>query len=292
MTTVRGKAMIEAAARATGRRRRGAAVTCWIAFLAFWAAAGHAASTSDSPLDLRYRFSWAGVPIAEFGLRHVTSATAYQTELTIETTGLADQLFTYRGLARATGAYQSPDGLAPSRFRSAYESSRKSRKILIRFDRATGDVTGLEITKRGEPDRTKVPPALQKGVIDPLTALMQLRHELAADAGAGTYAAAVFDGRRRFDLAAIRRGRERVEIGGRALTVIKVEVALEWIAGSNADDLEAAEADDRTLRLELLLSDDERRLPVRLRTMDSLFTAQAEILPECLGPAGCPPVSG
>jgi hypothetical protein len=46
------------------------------------------------------------------------------------------------------------------------------------------------------------------------------------------------------------------------------------------------------MRLKLLLSDDERLIPLQLSTMDSLFTATAEIMPECLEPGGCPPVSG
>ena len=40
------------------------------------------------------------------------------------------------------------------------------------------------------------------------------------------------------------------------------------------------------------LSDDERLIPLRLSTMDSVLTATAEIMPECLGPTGCPPISG
>jgi hypothetical protein len=249
---------------------------------------------SDEPLDLRYRFSWAGVPIAMFELRHVIHAPIYQTELAIETTGLADQLFGYRSLSRATGSYQGPERFSTSRFRTAYTSNRKSRRILIRFDPDTGDVVDLELTRSGEPGQSKVPQALQKGVIDPLTALIQLRHQVAAAtaAGADGYTAAVFDGRRRFDLRATVAGRDQVEIAGRLRPVIKVEIGLRWIAGSNQDDMEPATADENQFRLELLLSDDDRRLPLRLRTLDSLFTAQAEIVPECLGPQGCEAVSG
>jgi Protein of unknown function (DUF3108) len=278
----------------TGSRRRGAVCGGLIALLVVWAAAARSTPTSDEALELRYRFSWAGVPIAVFGLRHSADAKIYQTELAIETTGLADQLFTYRALALATGVFEQPDGLTASRFRSAYTSHKKSRRIVIRFDPNTGDVLHLDITKRGEPDRSKVPASLQKGVTDPLTALMKLRHRLPdmPNVGTGPYTDAIFDGRRRFDLEARVLGRGREEIGGRSLPVIRVEVGLKWLAGSNADDLEAAEAGDDRLRLELLLSDDERRLPLRLRTLDSLFTAQAEVMPECLGPQGCPAVSG
>jgi hypothetical protein len=56
--------------------------------------------------------------------------------------------------------------------------------------------------------------------------------------------------------------------------------------------MDEAEAGENRLRLKLLLSDDERLIPLQLSTLDSLLTATAEILPECLGPAGCPPLSG
>jgi hypothetical protein len=74
--------------------------------------------------------------------------------------------------------------------------------------------------------------------------------------------------------------------------VIEMRLGLALIAGANQDDLDKAEAGDNQLRLKLLLSDDERVIPLQLSTMDSLFTATAEIIPECLGPGGCPPVSG
>ena len=74
--------------------------------------------------------------------------------------------------------------------------------------------------------------------------------------------------------------------------VIRAEIRLKWIAGSNQDDMEPAQVGEDTFRLELLLSDDERRLPLRLMTLDFVFTAKIEIMPECLGPQGCQTVSG
>jgi Protein of unknown function (DUF3108) len=276
---------------AVGRRRGGfAALLALLLLLSLPAPPARAGA--DEPLDLRYRFSWAGVPIAAFGLRHLTDAVIYQTELEMHTTGLADQLFGYRSLSRATGAYEAPDRFSASRFRSAYTSHRKSRRILIRFDPDSGDVVELEMTRNGEPEPSKVPEALQKGVMDPLTALMQIRQRLAAPAGRDGYSAALFDGRRRFDLRAELVGRDRVEIAGRTRSVIRIEIRLRWVAGSNQDEMEPAQAGDDTFRLEFLLSDDERLIPLRLMTLDSLFTAKVEILPECLGPQGCQTASG
>ena len=266
---------------------------CLPALLLLYAlSAGQAAAGFDQPVELRYRFTWAGVPIAELGLRHAADNTLYQTEVSIRTTGLADQLLGYRGSSHATGRYEEPEGFSASRFRSSSRSYSKSRRILVRFDRDTGDVIELQLTRNGEPDRSKVPEALQKGVVDPVTAVLQMRHLLAASGNLDGYEAAVFDGRRRFDAEARVTGRHHAEIAGRNWPVIDVEIGLTWIAGANADDIDDAESGENRLRLKLLLSDDERLIPLRLSTMDSLLTATAEIMPECLTPAGCALVSG
>lgn len=263
-----------------------------VGLLLYALSVGHAAAGFDEPVELRYRFTWAGLPFAELGLRHATNRTVYQTEVAIRTIGLADQLVGFRGSSYATGLYEEPDGFSSSRFRSDSRSYKKSRRILVRFNRETGDVIELELTRSGEPDRSKVPETLQKGVMDPLTAVLQMRHRLATAGHLEGYRAAVFDGRRRFDAEAEVVGRRRADIAGRTWPVIELEVNLTWIAGANADDIDKAEAGENHLRLKLLLSDDERLIPLQLSTMDSLLTATAEIVPECLGPAGCTLVSG
>jgi Protein of unknown function (DUF3108) len=263
-----------------------------VGLLLFALSAGPAAAGFDQPVELRYRFTWAGVPIAELGLRHAADSTVYQTEVAIRTIGLADQLVGFRGSSHATGRYQEPDGFTASRFRSTSRSYSKSRRIMVRFDRETGDVIELELTRRGKPDRSKVPEALQKGVVDPVTAILQMRHRLAMSGDLESYKAAVFDGRRRFDAEARVTGRHQAEIAGVRLPAIELEIDLTWIAGANADDIDDAEAGDNRLRLKLLLSDDKRLVPLRLSTMDSLLTATAEIMPECLTPAGCALASG
>jgi hypothetical protein len=254
--------------------------------------AGQARGSFDEPVELRYRFTWAGLPFAELGLRHATNSTVYQTEIAIRTIGLADQVVGFRASSHATGRYEEPDGFSASRFRSASSTPRKSRRIMVRYDRGTGDVVELELTRNGDPDRSKVPETLQKGVTDPLTAVLQMRHQLATAGRLDGFKAAVFDGRRRFDADAELIGRHRAEIAGRIWPVIELEINLTWLAGANSDDIDKAEAGENRLRLKMLLSDDERLLPLRLSTMDSLLTATAEIVPECLAPAGCTLVSG
>ena len=263
-----------------------------VGLLAYVLATGPATADFDEPVELRYRFTWAGLPFAELGLRHATNTTVYQTEIAIRTIGLADQVVGFRASSHATGLYEEPDGFSASRYRSASSTYRKSRRILVRFDRETGDVIELDLTRSGQPDRSKVPADLQKGVMDPLTAVLQMRHQLATAGDLDGYRAAVFDGRRRFDAEAKVMGRHRAEIAGRTWPVVQLEINLTWLAGANSDDIDKAEAGDNRLRLKLLLSDDERLIPLRLSTMDSLITATAEIVAECLAPAGCTLVSG
>jgi Protein of unknown function (DUF3108) len=190
-----------------------------VGFLAYVLATGPATADFDEPVELRYRFTWAGLPFAELGLRHATNTTVYQTEIAIRTIGLADQVVGFRASSHATGLYEEPDGFSASRYRSASSTYRKSRRILVRFDRETGDVIELDLTRSGQPDRSKVPAALQKGVMDPLTAVLQMRHQLATAGDLDGYRAAVFDGRRRFDAEAKVMGRHRAQpnlAGGRA----------------------------------------------------------------------------
>lgn len=237
-------------------------------------------------LDLRYTVSWAGFEIASLALRHDVQPERYRSVLTIATVGLLETLLRYRAEAVAQGGRRASGELVPTLYRSAYQSRRKSRRVHVAFDPASGDVVSLEITKRGRPDRTKVPRRLQTGVIDPLTAVLQVR-ELIAGGAKGPFRAQVFDGRRRFDLEARIEGRDRVRIAGREWSALRIGLELAFLAGSNTDDLEDAAADNDQVALELLLSDDPRLLPLRLQTRDAAFAGRIELQRDCATEAGC-----
>lgn len=275
---------------ATGRIGRPAV---WLALMVVLGAAPLGASGGE-PLALRYQMSWAGLAIAALHLQHEADDHSYRAALEVETTGLADKLLQYRARSRATGMQNGTEQLIPARFESAYESRSKDRTILVRFDPDTSDVTELALTKRGEPDRSKVPAALQKGVIDPLSAFFQVRRRIAGgQPGAmDDFTAAVFDGRRRFELEARLVGRERIEVAGRSWTALKVALSLTWIAGSNRDDLGGATSDQDTLRLELFLSDDERLIPLQMHTIGSVLGTKIELLPCGVERTNCPALSG
>jgi hypothetical protein len=144
---------------------------------------------------------------------------------------------------------------------------------------------GLEITKRGKPDSTKVPEELRKNVTDPLTALFQLRDHVAAAGAHEPFKAGVFDGRRRYELEARVAGHERAWVAGSNRQVVRVKMTLTLLAGSDLDDV--VDGDDRSLALELLLSDDQRLLPLRMELLDTTPAASIELLQDCSGSAGC-----
>jgi hypothetical protein len=246
--------------------------------------AGPLQAEDDEPLSLRYGVYWAGFQIATLALDHRVGASHYRSELLVKTVGLVEKLAHYRSKTLAIGRLGADESLAPISFSSEDSSRKKDRRSIVRFDRASGDVVDLKITKRGKPDRSKVPEALRKNVIDPLTAFFQLRDYVAAPGAGAPFTAAIFDGRRRYDLEAVVTGHDRVWVAGRKRRAVRVGVTLTLLAGSDLDDVELH---DDQLALELVLSDDERLLPLQMRLLDSSLGARIELLQDCSGEAGC-----
>ena len=100
-------------------------------------------------------------------------------------------------------------------------------------------------------------------------------------------AAQIFDGRRRYDVEATWRGRERVSIAGRSWPALRLEARLVAVAGFEDDDLHYAAAGEDDLVLEVLLSDDKRLLPLRVKTLNAAITGLAQLLEDCSAEPGC-----
>jgi len=241
----------------------------------------------EAPLNLRYGLYWAGFQIATLTLEHEIQSTRYRSQLLIESVGLVEKLVHYRAKTLATGRLGDGASLLPVTYRSEYRSRKKDRRSIVKFDPASGDVLELEITKRGKPDDSKVPEALRKNVIDPLTAFLRLREHIATSGKGEAFAAQIFDGRRRYALAAEVVGRDRARIAGRQHRVVRLALTLEFLAGANADDMEKVAVDDHRIEAELLLSDDQRLLPLRLSLLDTVIAGRIELLQDCSGEAGC-----
>jgi hypothetical protein len=255
--------------------------------VAFVLTAAAVRADQDAPLNLRYGLYWAGFQIATLTLEHEIQSTRYRSQLLIESVGLVEKLVHYRARTLATGRLGDGDSLLPVTYRSEYRSRKKDRRSIVKFDPASGDVLELEITKRGKPDDSKVPEALRKNVIDPLTAFLRIRDHVATAAKGEVFTAQIFDGRRRYDLAAEVVGRDRAWIAGRDQRAVRLALTLKFLAGSNVDDLEEVAADDDRVEAELMLSDDQRLLPLRLSILNTVIAGRIELLQDCSGEAGC-----
>jgi hypothetical protein len=241
----------------------------------------------DAPLNLRYGLYWAGFQIATLTLEHEIQPTRYRSQLLIKSVGLVEKLVHYRAKTLATGSLGDGDSLLPVTYRSEYRSRKKDRRSVVKFDPASGDVVELENTKRGKPDDSKVPEALRRNVIDPLTAFLRIRDHIATAGQDEAFTAQIFDGRRRYVLAAEVVGRDHAWVAGRQQRVVRLALTLEFLAGSNADDMEKVAVDDDRIEAELLLSDDQRLLPLRLSLLDTVIAGSIELLQDCSGEAGC-----
>jgi hypothetical protein len=269
-------------------RRLARATTVLIgALIACALSAGSVRADANRPLDLRYAVYWAGFRIATLTLEHEVRSTRYRSQLLIETVGLVEKLVHYRARTSASGRLGEGDSLLPVTYSSEYRSRKKDRRSVVKFDPRSGDVLDLEITKRGKPDDSKVPEELRRNVTDPLTAFFQIRDHVATADKGHAFAAQIFDGRRRYDVEARMVGRDRAWIAGRQQRVIKLLLSLEFLAGANADDLEEVAVEDDRVEAELLLSADERLLPLSLRILDRPLAGRIELLQDCSSEAGC-----
>jgi hypothetical protein len=82
-------------------------------------------------------------------------------------------------------------------------------------------------------------------------------------------------------------GHDRTHVAGRDRRVVRVGLTLTFVAGSDLDEAQAATAGDDRFELELLLSDDDRLLPLQMHTRNSSVTSTIELLQDCSGEAGC-----
>ena len=145
----------------------------------------------------------------------------------------------------------------------------------------------LEITKRGKPDDSDVPEELRKNVTDPLTAFFHCATTSRPRTTVTLLPAQIFDGRRRYDVEARMVRRDRAWIAGRQQRVIKLALTLEFIAGADTEDLEEVAVEDDQVEAELLLSADERLLPLRMRILNRPLGGSIELLQDCSSEAGC-----
>lgn len=136
----------------------------------------------------------------------------YRIESRLSLTGVAGWLSQGRQSNRVEGVWAG-DQAWPIRFTGDGFWRGEARRVEIGY--REGHPALLRLSPAEEPDRESVPPGLRHNTVDSLTALAQLTRNLART-GRCEGQVAIFDGRRRADLAARTLGRDRLAPWGGA----------------------------------------------------------------------------
>ncbi len=214
------------------------------------------------------------------------------TRLKLKSKGMVKMMTGYKASSEATSALPRAAWPMPVSYVSAYETNKHDRRIAISYSPEDGEISGLNEWKRGKPRRSKIPEALRQATVDPLTAILHMRHwilALRADpAMSKVQTFEIFDGRRRYRLSASIIERDKVRFGGERRAAYRVKVILEPLAGFRKNDMLAnwsSEGGDRWI--ELLITDDDNPLPLSLRTKGGSLETSIVLEHACGEPGEC-----
>jgi Protein of unknown function (DUF3108) len=197
-----------------------------------WGAAGARADV----VHVTYRVSLIGLPIGAVNLNADLTPTSYSIQGDAKATGLARILANARGASAGTGAIVQGH-VSPATFATIAADSKMTRTI--RMALAGNAVTGVEISPPFDekPDRVPLGPGDEKGVVDPVGAVI-----IPAPASGPIVSPAacdrkvpIFDGYTRFDIDLTYVGERRVATKGYEGPVVVCAARYVPIAGHRRD---------------------------------------------------------
>jgi len=160
------------------------------------AAMANAAPAEPFAIEAAYDIDVAGVPAGEVTAQGFMQDGRYRVRMAMRSVGMIDWVLGFRSTAETSGAFAG-NAVVPSFHAADNEWMGEVRTVRTGFD-ARG-VTTNEVRPTAEEDgREPVPPERMIGAVDPLSAGLLLAAEGAAQSCRGK--AAVFDGRRSYDL--------------------------------------------------------------------------------------------
>ena len=227
-----------------------------IALLLVATAAGPSAAED---IVASYSAYWAGLPAANIRLILRAGGAGYRDEIEITTEGLPRLLSRFRATATAEGTLGGGRTAEPSRYLASYDlRKRRDSRVSMRFVRRIGGT----VAERAPDDTSRKPP-LAEGFrinsVDPLTALESLREALRAARPGSSFSIPVYDGARRFDIV----GRMLPKTD-RVDGTLRAELTLRPLAGFKGETSEDGDPDDAPRKVELVLTDDARMLPLSI----------------------------
>lgn len=254
------------------------------------------------PTELYLVMSMAGVTAGSLRLKIDPADGEITSSLKMKSQGFFKFLTGYKSRAEARSKSAS-DGVEPKpvSYDSTYETKKSERKVLIRYDPEDGSITGLETWKRGKPRKSKVPEGLRLDTVDPLTAMLQLRHwigelrdeqtgkiNIAADEASVSRAFEIFDGRRRYRLNAELLERLPIDFDGEDRPALRFKILMEPLAGFSSKDMLANWASEDGKRwIELIITDEDNPLPVSMITQGGTLKTTVYLRKVCIGEARC-----
>ncbi|HEV2335733.1 MAG TPA: DUF3108 domain-containing protein [Stellaceae bacterium] len=228
-----------------------------------------------------YQAYWAGLPAGEIRLTLCDDPDRYRGEILLRTVGLARLATRFRGSAVSEGRLAPAILPLPSRYDAVYDLRKgRDRRISMNF----APRVGITIAERGPADTSNKPPLAEPfrtNVLDPLSALAAIRHEL-RQGRRGEFPVPVYDGARRFDV--IVRVLPR-ESGDPAL---QLELTLAPIAGFKGETSEDGDPDTAPRPVALRISDDPRLMPLSMRVSLYYLPLVVELSRWCGAAAPCP----
>lgn len=240
-----------------------------IAFMAFPLLPAIAETTKR--VELKMAMYMAGLKAGTMKLEVDFNDVDATTSLKLKSKGMVKMMTGYKGKSEARSALLVETWPMPISYDSSYETNKYDRKIEIRYNPDDGQITDLNEWKRGEPRTTNVPEDLRHETIDPLTAILHVRHWILAlrqdPVTSKQQAFEVFDGRRRYRLNTSIIERDDVKFGGERLSAYRVKVVLEPLAGFSSNDMLANWSSEGGERwIEMLITDDDNPVPLMLET--------------------------
>jgi hypothetical protein len=222
-----------------------------------------------------------GLDLAEAALKVEPGGEATRSELVIESRGIFALL--RRNLTRmAAQSLTNGADAAPQRFDLQERKPDRYREALVLWT-SDGAIAEASEVKNGRKRPSEVPEAKRAGTVDPLTAILRLRHWLAepATAEGDTTLERVFDGRKRYDLEA-----RRLEDGRRGgAPVHRIEARLIPVFGFDAKDRYVSWPGQPERWFEVLVASDGSYMPLAIRDEGAPIV---ELTRDCRRQPGCP----
>ena len=238
-------------------------------------------------LVAHYTAYWAGLAAAEIRLKLSGDATNYHDEIEIRSEGLPRLITRFRADAQAGGRLVPGRPAEPAHYDAVYDVRRwRNSRIAMRFVPRDGGV----VAERAAEDTSKkalLAEKYRRDIVDPLTALENVRNAIATAVARGAAPDAVFtvpvyDGTRRFDVVGHVLPKVDQSPGS-----VRIALDLRPIAGFKGQAEVDGDPDNAPRPVAVTLSDDKRLLPVSMRLQVFYLPLVIQLDRVCSGANAC-----